>query len=107
MSHDTPASPVDSRRLRRLSLIWAALLVPTTVFAGLLALTAENAGRCITYGESCGSTPGYPYAVSLAVAAVAFVTAQAASRPTVARTAFRVQFGAEAVFATLVMTTFG
>ncbi|MEV4425316.1 hypothetical protein ACIGN6_26025 [Streptomyces sp. NPDC053792] len=113
MSHDTLtsadalAAQVADRRLRKLSLIWAGLFVPATLLAGLVALTAENAGRCLTYGEGCGSTPGYPYVASLVLAAVAFATAQGAARTPVAKAAFRVQLGAEAVFLTLVMTTFG
>ncbi|MEV7571014.1 hypothetical protein [Streptomyces tanashiensis] len=114
MSHDTPAaaaaavpSGADGRRLRKLSLIWAALFVPATVLAGVVALAAENAGRCLTYGEGCGSTPGHPYAVSLAVAAVAFAVAQGAARGGVRRAAFGIQLGAEFVFLTLVMTVFG
>ncbi|WP_225801969.1 hypothetical protein [Streptomyces sp. NK15101] len=114
MSHHAPAtvqsavsSPADGRRLRKLSLIWAALLVPATVLAGLVALTAENAGRCIAYGDGCGSTPGHPYVASLVLAALAFALAQGTPRTAVGRVAFRVQFGAEAVFLTLVMTTFG
>ncbi|MFF8377054.1 hypothetical protein ACF07V_13090 [Streptomyces sp. NPDC015661] len=100
------ASDVEGRRLRKRSLIWAGLFVPATVLAGIVALTAENAGRCLGYGEGCGSTPGYAYVVSLVPAAVAFGIAQGATRLTVGRTAFRVQLGAEAVFLTLVMTTF-
>ncbi|SED32661.1 hypothetical protein [Streptomyces sp. TLI_105] len=118
MSHETrarataspavpSASEVAGRRLRKLSLIWAGLFVPATVLAGIVALTTENAARCLEYGDGCGSTPGYVYLGSLAVAAVAFVIAQSTARTSVARTAFRVQFGAEAVFVMLVMTTFG
>ncbi|MFI0928147.1 hypothetical protein ACH4TP_30110 [Streptomyces sp. NPDC021012] len=115
-SHDTPATPAapapapsdaDGRRLRKLSLIWAGLFLPATVLAGIVALMAENAGRCIEYGDGCGSTPGYPYVVSLALAAVAFAVAQGADRDTVRKAAFWTQLGAESVFLLLVMTTFG
>ncbi|MER5205859.1 hypothetical protein [Streptomyces sp. NPDC002825] len=101
------AADLAARRLRKLSLIWAALIVPATVLAGIVALTAENAATCVEYGDGCGSTPGYAYVVSLALAAVAFVVAQSTTHARVARTAFRVQYGAEAVFVVLVMTTFG
>ncbi|MFF9848069.1 hypothetical protein [Streptomyces litmocidini] len=118
MSHETraratasPAVPPPAekagRRLRKLSLIWAGLFVPATVLAGIVALTTENAARCVEYGDGCGSTPGYAYLGSLVVAVVAFVVAQGAARTTVTRTAFRVQLGAEAVFLMLVMTAFG
>ncbi|WP_052499102.1 hypothetical protein [Streptomyces vietnamensis] len=117
MSHDprahaaspVPVTPpdVEGARLRKRSLIGAGLFVPATVLAGIVALTAENAGRCITYGEGCGSTPGYPYVVSLVLAAVAFAIAQGADRATVRRAAVWTQLGAEFVFLLLVMTTFG
>ncbi|MFD9614855.1 hypothetical protein ACFWWS_36355 [Streptomyces sp. NPDC059083] len=116
MSHDlrptgAPAaaapSAADGRRLRKLSLIGAALLVPATVCAGVVALASENAGRCLTYGEGCGSTPGHPYLLSLAAAAVSFAVVQGADRTVVGRTALGIQLGAELVFTTLVMTAFG
>ncbi|MFE7517551.1 hypothetical protein ACFU8I_40940 [Streptomyces sp. NPDC057540] len=110
MSHDLPAAAVppaaEGRRLRRLSLIGAGLLVPATVLAGIVALPSENAGRCLTYGESCGSTPGAAFPVSLAVAAVAFAIAQGADRTGARKAAFWTQLGAEAAFLMLVMTAF-
>ncbi|MFF0474227.1 hypothetical protein [Streptomyces sp. NPDC004284] len=107
-SPSAPSVPDEGgRRLRKLSLIWAALFVPATVLAGIVALMAENAGRCIEYGDGCGSTPGYAYVVSLALAAVAFAITQGADRGTVRRAAFWTQLGAECVFLVLVATTFG
>ncbi|MGW8768923.1 hypothetical protein ACWGN5_41365 [Streptomyces sp. NPDC055815] len=100
------AADLEARRLRKRSVLWAGLLVPATVLAGIVALTTENAARCVTYGEGCGSTPGWLYLVILALAAVAFVTAQSTERGTVRRAAFWTQLGAELVFVLLVMTAF-
>ncbi|WP_369144346.1 hypothetical protein [Streptomyces sp. R44] len=100
------AADLEARRLRKRSVIGAGLFVPATVLAGIAALTTENAGRCVEYGEGCGSTPGSVYVVILALAAVAFVAAQSTERGTVRRAAFWTQLGAELVFLLLVMTVF-
>ncbi|MFC9286801.1 hypothetical protein [Streptomyces sp. NPDC057052] len=72
-----PASPTDRTRL------WAALsallFAPATVAAGLLTLTSERAGRCMTYGEQCvRGLPGWLFEWSTGVGAVAFLVAVAA-----------------------------
>ncbi|MFE1906367.1 hypothetical protein ACFW96_22270 [Streptomyces gardneri] len=103
-----PITPpdVEGARLRKRSLIWAGLLVPATLLAGVLVLTTEAAALCIAKGRGCGGAPGYLYLVSLAVAGVAFVVAQSASRADVRRAALRTQLGAEAVFLLFVLTTY-
>ncbi|MFD3530535.1 hypothetical protein [Streptomyces sp. NPDC058664] len=119
MSHDlrahaaspVPITPpdVEGARLRKRALIGAGLLLPATLLAGVLALSTEDAGRCVTYGEGCGGAPGFLYAASLVIAAAAFVTVLAVgstSRAGVRRAALWTQLGAEAVFLLFVLTTF-
>ncbi|MEU8762022.1 hypothetical protein [Streptomyces sp. NPDC048659] len=108
MTNPVPAAPAPAtrRRIHVWALVSAGLLVPATILAGILALTAENAGRCVGYGEECGSNPGWLYTVSLVVALVGLVVALAASRERVRLLAFRVQVAAELVFLLLVATTF-
>lgn len=108
MSNPVPAAPAPAsgRAVRIWALVSAGLLVPATVLAGILALSADDAGRCVGYGENCGSNPGWLYAGSLAVAAVAFVVALAAPREQVRRAALAAQVVAELVFLLMVVTTF-
>ncbi|GAA2799685.1 hypothetical protein [Streptomyces showdoensis] len=110
MSNPVPAAPAPApapgRRVRVWALVSAGLLVPATVLAGILALSADHAGRCLGYAENCGSNPGWTYGASLGLAAVALVVALAASRETVRRAALGTQVAAELVFLLLVVTTF-
>ncbi|MEU7293403.1 hypothetical protein AB0A76_09400 [Streptomyces exfoliatus] len=101
----TPPDP-EAARLRKWALIWAGLLLPATVLAGLLALSTEAAASCIMHGTSCGGAPGFLYVASLVIAAVAYVAVRRASRADVRRAALRTQLGAEAVFVLFVATTF-
>ncbi|MFF1506121.1 hypothetical protein [Streptomyces sp. NPDC058326] len=106
-----PITPpdVEGARLRKWALVWAGLLLPATLLAGVLALIPEDAGRCITHGGGCGGAPGFLYAVSLVIAAAAFVTVltvRGASRAGVRRAALWTQLGAEAFFLLFVLTTF-
>ncbi|MEV6399096.1 hypothetical protein AB0M39_30665 [Streptomyces sp. NPDC051907] len=113
MSTDLPTAPASSsptaeaaRRLRMWSVVWAALLVPATIATGILALTAENAGRCIGYDESCGGNPEWAYGGSLLVAGVAWATVLCVPSIAVRRAALWIQLAAECVFLTAVLTTF-
>ncbi|MFF5763390.1 hypothetical protein ACWD5B_33495 [Streptomyces tanashiensis] len=127
MSHDPrtrPASPVrpgapaaeagllrrrsaEAMLLRRRGMIWAGVFLPAVPLAAVAALTSENAGRCVAYGNGCGSVTGLFALVALGMVLVALVTVQSTSRAAVRRAAYRVQLGAEFVFLTLVMTAFG
>lgn len=108
MSNSVPAAPVPApgRRVRVWALVSAGLLVPATVLAGILALSSDQAGRCVGYAEECGSHPGWMYAGSLGLAVVALVVALAASRERVRRAALGTQVVAELVFLLMVVTTF-
>ncbi|WP_137989209.1 hypothetical protein [Streptomyces vilmorinianum] len=107
-----PARPDAAARRLRTRALWAGLLlVPATILAGILALTSENAGRCVGYGEGCGSAPGWLYLAALAVAAAAWIHALCTpddSAPAPSRTvAFWTLIGAECVFLLLVVTALG
>ncbi|MER8042837.1 hypothetical protein [Streptomyces sp. NPDC094032] len=108
MSNPVPTAPAPAsgRRVRVWALVSAGLLVPATVLSGILALSADNAGRCVGYAEDCGSNPGWMYAGSLVLAAVALVVALAAPREPVRRAALAAQVAAELVFLLMVVTTF-
>ncbi|MFC9389448.1 hypothetical protein DEJ44_11670 [Streptomyces venezuelae] len=103
-----PVTPPDraAARLRRRSVVWAALWVPACLLAGVLVLTREKAARCLTYGESCEGTPGVLYVAALVIALVALVTVQSTSRAEVRRAAFWTQLGAEGVFLFFLLTAF-
>ncbi|MGA5196124.1 hypothetical protein [Streptomyces exfoliatus] len=103
-----PITPpdVEGARLRRRSMVWAGLLLPASLLAGLLVLARENTARCLAYGEACDGTPGFLYLVSLAIGLAALVTVQSTSRPDVRRAAFWTQLGAEGVFLLFLLTAF-
>ncbi|MEU6985435.1 hypothetical protein ABZ946_18690 [Streptomyces sp. NPDC046324] len=107
-----PEAPTAARRLRTRALWAGLLLVPATIVAGLLALSTENAGRCVAYGTSCGSTPGWFYLVTFAITAIAWIhalcTPDGPAEPATSRkAAFWTLVGAESVFLLLVVTSFG
>lgn len=103
-----PITPpdVEGARLRKRALIWAGLLLPATLLAGVLVLSTEDAALCVFKGTGCGGAPGFLYIASLVIAAAAFVTVQSTSRADVRRAALWTQLGAEAVFLLFVLTTF-
>lgn len=105
MSAD-PTTAETTRRLRKWATIWALSLLPATLLAGVLALSAENAGRCIGYGENCGSTPGWLYSGSLLTGGLAWLTVLLVPRDAARRTAFWIQLAAEGVFLTAVVSTY-
>ncbi|MEU0146375.1 hypothetical protein ABZ119_10500 [Streptomyces sp. NPDC006288] len=71
-----PATEELTDRARFRSVLSALLFVPAALVLGLLTLTSERAGRCLTYGEGCGSSlPGWLFTWSLGLGAVACVVA--------------------------------
>lgn len=101
-----PTTTETTRRLRKWATIAAFSLIPATLLAVVLALTAENAGRCITYGENCGSTPGWLYSGSLLLAGAAWLAVLCVPRDAVRRTALGLQLAAEATFLVTVVSTY-
>lgn len=100
----TPAQA--TRRLRKWAIISALLMVPATILAGLLAVTGERAGRCLTYG-GCDTNPHWLYQGSLLTAAIAWVTVLCVPRKTVGGSAYVLQLAAQGTFLMAVVTTYG
>ncbi|WP_411083709.1 hypothetical protein [Streptomyces sp. cmx-18-6] len=97
--------PPAPDRTRFWSGLCAGLFVPVALLGGLLTLTGERAGRCMTYGEQCGDQlPGRLFGWSLALAAVACVVALAAPAARVRRVAFATQLLAEFVALTVILS---
>ncbi|EST27113.1 hypothetical protein [Streptomyces niveus] len=88
------------------SLFSALLLVPATILAGLLAVTGEHAGRCLTYG-GCDTNPHWLYQGSLLTAAIAWLTVLCLPRKTVGGSAYVLQLAARGTFLMAVVTTYG
>lgn len=87
-------SPTD--RTRRWAAVAALLFVPAAVVAGVLTLTSERAGRCLTYGEQCApGLPGGLFAWSAGAGAVALLVAVAAPAVRVRQAALTAQVLAE------------
>lgn len=75
-----PATAEIADHTRLLSVLSALLFVPAALLSGVLTLSSDRAGRCLTYGEECGtSLPGWLFSWSLGAGAVACVVALAAS----------------------------
>lgn len=92
-------------RTRFWSGLCAGLFVPAALFAGLLTLSTERAGRCLTYGERCGdSLPDWLFGWSLALAATACVVALAATAVRGRRAAFAIQLLAEFVALSVILS---
>ncbi|MEV4880652.1 hypothetical protein [Streptomyces cyaneofuscatus] len=99
----TKAPAPDRTRFR--SGLCAGLFVPAALVAGLLTLTGERAGRCMTYGQQCGdSLPGWLFGWSLALAVAACVVALAATAVRVRRVAFATQLLTEFVALTVILS---
>ncbi|WP_146063525.1 hypothetical protein [Streptomyces sp. SM11] len=97
-------SPATDRTCFRSGLS-AGLFVPAALFAGLLALSTERAGCCLTYGDRCGdSLPGWLFGWSLTLAVIACVVALAATAVRVRRAAFAIQLLAEFVALTVILS---
>ncbi|WP_327185864.1 hypothetical protein [Streptomyces sp. NBC_01334] len=99
-STSVPAPPVQSAsptdRTRRWAAVAALLFVPAVVATAVSTLTSERAGRCLTYGEQCTpALPGWLFAWSAGVGAVAFLIAVAAPALRVRQAALVAQFLAE------------
>ncbi|MCS0638076.1 hypothetical protein NX801_20940 [Streptomyces sp. LP05-1] len=93
MNTPAPAHPArDHDRTRFWAAACAVLFVPAVVLAGLLTLSSERAGRCLTYGEQCHQAlPGSLFTWGAGLAAVAFAAALAAPTPRLRRTALAAQ----------------
>lgn len=100
-----PTAAETTRRLRKWSTVSALLLVPATILAGLLAVSGERSGRCLTYG-GCDSNPGWLYEGSLWVAGIAWLTVLVVPRRTVRGTAYLIQLAAQGTFLMAVVTTY-
>ncbi|MFE5483627.1 hypothetical protein [Streptomyces sp. NPDC056527] len=96
-------------RLRTRALWCGLALAPATVLVVFLALTTPEGSGCVMKGD-CGTTPGWLYLATLAVAAGSWIhalctpdgPAPASSR----KAAFWTMIGAECVFLLLVLTYF-
>ncbi|MGW6720521.1 hypothetical protein [Streptomyces sp. NPDC054995] len=107
-TEETPAAAEGSAttdRTRFWSGLCAGLFVPAALLAGLLTLTGERAGRCMTYGQQCGDAlPGWLFGWSLALAVVACVVALAATAVRTRQAAFATQLLAEFVALTVILS---
>ncbi|WP_329120325.1 hypothetical protein [Streptomyces sp. NBC_01353] len=97
-------------RLRTRALWCGLALAPATVLVVFLSLTTPEGSGCVLNGD-CGTTPGWVYLATLAVAAGSWIhalctpdgPAPASSR----KAAFWTMIGAECVFLLLVLAYFG
>ncbi|MEU1483652.1 hypothetical protein [Streptomyces sp. NPDC005752] len=94
-----PPEPVTGEatdRTRFRSILSAVLFLPAALVAGFLTLSSETAGRCLTYGEECGTPlPGWLFTCGLGVGAVACVVVLVAIEVRTRRVAFAAQLLAE------------
>ncbi|MFC5170386.1 hypothetical protein [Streptomyces mutomycini] len=91
-----PATEEVKDRTRFRSVLAAILFVPAALVTGVLTLSSERAGRCLTYGEGCGQPlPGWLFTCGLGLAVVACTVALAASTVRVRRNALAAQLLAE------------
>ncbi|MFG3532984.1 hypothetical protein ACGF8B_40750 [Streptomyces sp. NPDC047917] len=94
----TDRTGFGGRSSRFWSFLAAVLFVPAALAVGLLALSSERAGRCLTYGEQCGSSlPGTLFVWNVGVSGVACVVALVAPAVRVRRVALIAQLLAECV----------
>ncbi|MFF3690308.1 hypothetical protein [Streptomyces sp. NPDC002187] len=94
----TERAGFGGRSSRFWSVLAAVLFVPAAPAAGVLTLASERAGRCMTYGEQCGSSlPGWLFVWGVALGGVACVVALAAPAVRVRRVALIAQLLAECV----------
>jgi hypothetical protein len=94
----TDRTGFGGRSSRFWSVLSAVLFVPATLAVGVLTLASEQAGRCVTYGEQCGSSlPGWLFVWGVGVGGVACVVALAAPAVRVRRVALIAQLLAECV----------
>ncbi|MBT2408566.1 MULTISPECIES: hypothetical protein [unclassified Streptomyces] len=84
------------RSSRFWSFLAAALFVPAALAASVLTLSSERAGRCVTYGEQCGSPlPGELFVWGVGVGAMACVIALVTPAARIRRVALIAQLLAE------------
>ncbi|MFJ6612979.1 hypothetical protein ACIQPT_22185 [Streptomyces sp. NPDC091289] len=101
----TPRKAPTTDRARFWSGLCAGLFVPAALFAVLLTLSSDRAGRCLTYGDLCGdSLPGWLFGWSLALAVIACVVALTATAVRVRQAAFGTQLLAEFVALTVILS---
>ncbi|QNS02478.1 hypothetical protein [Streptomyces xanthii] len=88
-----PTGPFDApQRPRFWSAVAAVLFLPAALGAAVLTLMSERAGRCLTYGERCGSSlPNQVFAGALVLGLAALVVVQAAPGVRVRRWALAAQ----------------
>lgn len=104
-AEEATREPLTPDRTRFRSGLCAGLFVPAALVSGLLTLTGERAGRCMTYGQQCGDQlPGWLFGWSLALAVVACVVALAATAVRVRQVAFATQLLAEFVALTVILS---
>lgn len=100
-----PATEEVRDRTRFRSVLAAILFLPAALVTGLLTLSTERAGRCLTYGEGCGEAlPGWLFTCGLAVAVVACTVVLAALTVRVRRIAFVAQLLAEATALVVILS---
>lgn len=100
-----PTTTQATRRLRKWAVISALLMVPATILAGILAVTGERAGRCLTYG-GCDRNPDWLYQGSLLVAGIAWLTVLFVPHYAVRRAAYVIQLAAQGTFLMAVVTNY-
>ncbi|MCX4852000.1 hypothetical protein [Streptomyces sp. NBC_00893] len=84
------------RSSRFWSFLSAIVFVPAALAVGVLTLSSERAGRCLTYGEQCGSSlPVALFVWGVGVGGVACVVAMVAPAVRVRRIALIAQLLAE------------
>ncbi|MEU4497001.1 hypothetical protein AB0F96_27050 [Streptomyces sp. NPDC023998] len=94
----TDRTGFGGRSSRFWSVLSAFLFVPAALAVGVLTLASERAGRCMTYGEQCGSPlPGGLFVWGVGVGGVACVVALVAPAVRVRRVALIAQLLAEGV----------
>ncbi|MCX5115343.1 hypothetical protein OOK13_44345 [Streptomyces sp. NBC_00378] len=92
----TDRTGFGGRSSRFWSFLSAVLFVPAALTVGVLTLSSERAGRCLTYGERCGpSLPGGLFVWGVGVGGVACAVALVAPAVRVRRMALIAQLLAE------------
>ncbi|MFE6162899.1 hypothetical protein ACFQ7F_28740 [Streptomyces sp. NPDC056486] len=85
-------------RTRLWSVLSAVLFLPAALAVGALAFSSDQAGRCLTYGEQCGSSlPEWLFVLCLGMGGATFLVALVASSVRVRRMALGVQLSAESM----------
>ncbi|MBM7439034.1 hypothetical protein [Streptomyces sp. HB132] len=100
-----PVTAEATDRTRFRSILSAVLFLPAALVVGVLTLSSETAGRCLTYGEACGSPlPGWLFTCGISLGAVACVVVLVALEARVRRIALAVQLLAEVTALTVILS---